>query len=56
MLTPSWEADMSSTGQEIHNILWNPKVYYCIHMSLPVDLPLTIYINAHPVSKSHKVL
>lgn len=31
----SWEANRFSANQEIGRILWNPKVHYCVHKSLP---------------------
>jgi hypothetical protein len=34
---PSWEADRSSASQEIHRILWNPKVRY--NSPPPVRVP-----------------
>jgi hypothetical protein len=32
---PSWEANRFSASQEIPQILWNPKVHYRFHNSLP---------------------
>jgi len=32
----SWEANSHSAAQEIPCLIWNPKVYYCVHKSLPL--------------------
>jgi len=34
--SPSWEQITSSATQEIRSVLWNPKVHYRIHKSLPI--------------------
>jgi hypothetical protein len=35
-LNPSWQADSCSAAQEIANILWNLKIHYRVHSSLPL--------------------
>jgi hypothetical protein len=37
--SPSWEADSHSASQEIPCFIWNPKIYYRIYKSPPLDPP-----------------
>ena len=42
--SPSWEANSSSSRQEIPRILWNPMVRHRIHKSSP-PVPILNHIN-----------
>jgi hypothetical protein len=42
----AWEANRFSASQEIPRILWDQKVYYCIHKSPP---PVHVLCQIDPV-------
>jgi hypothetical protein len=42
----SWDADSHSTSEKIPCLLWNPKVHYHVHNSLP---PVPILSQMNPI-------
>jgi hypothetical protein len=42
--SPNWEADGTSDSQQIHCLLWNPKINYCLH-NRPSLVPVLNQIN-----------
>jgi len=49
---PPSEANRFSASQEMHRILWKPKVHYRVH-TCPTSVPILIQINPVHVSTSH---
>jgi len=47
--SPSWDANNHSANQEIPHSVWNPKVHYHVHSSLPL---VHILSQMHPVHTS----
>jgi len=43
---PPWEVDSHSAKQEITHLLWNPKVHYHVHKSMPL---VPLLSQMHPV-------
>jgi hypothetical protein len=51
-LSPSWEAASFAATQEIPNNLWNPKIHYLVHKSLPL---LQILRKNNPVHITYPI-
>jgi hypothetical protein len=48
--SPSWAAANYAATQELHSILWNPTVHYCVHNSTPLAPILSQIDPAHTIS------
>jgi hypothetical protein len=48
-----WESDSRSASQEMYHRMWDPKVYYRVHKSSPLD---TILNEINPVHRLCTVL
>jgi hypothetical protein len=46
-LRTSWEANSNSAGQEIPQLLWDPKAHHCVHKSPPLDPTLSQMNSVH---------
>jgi hypothetical protein len=44
--SPSWEANSYSANQEIHRLVWKPKVHYGIRKSSPLSLSWARFIQS----------
>jgi hypothetical protein len=51
-LSPFWEAAYYEASQDILKILWNPKIYYCVHKS-PSVVPILSQMNPVRITPSY---